>query len=142
MQSFPRLLSRDTQVTLAYGLPPTPARGRPPVDDLFWDARRLSPAGYDHTGCDIVLEARRPDKPYNIAARDIKINAFDAFKDGCPLFGEWYLAFDVGEKVAERRVNACFDASREILDEEEDAKRLLRLDLLSGRGFPSLLDLY
>lgn len=66
-----------------------------------------------------MLKIRRPDKPYNIAARGIKINASDSVKDGKPLVGKRYLAFGVGEKVAERRVNACFEASKEMLDEEE-----------------------
>lgn len=122
--------------------------GRP--DNMFWEARQISLDKWKDRGCDLAMKIRRPRrKDAGSAARNVHITAYNSFDEG-KIVGlgsdKYYLKFDAGLRVAERRVAASY---RELEDDDlwvpsgdpnEEAMHLYKRDFHSGAGFKTLLN--
>jgi hypothetical protein len=115
---------------------------------MFWEARQVPLGEWEDTTCDLAMRIRRPrGKAINCAARNVPIVAFKSFDEG-QITGRrvdrYYLKFDAGLHVAERRVAAAHKA---LVYENSGARsgneatlHLYKRDFYSGAGFQTLLN--
>lgn len=151
-ESLPRLLKGDARLALAFELPPPrmdPLCGEEHRDNMFWEAYQVSHDAWKGTGCDLAMKIRRPRrKDASSVPRNVPIVAYSSYHNG-QMVGiaadKYYLNFDAGLRVAERRVAACHRVLQgdnlwiPSGDSNKGAMHLYKRDFYCGAGFPTLL---
>lgn len=108
---------------------------------MFWEARVVLIRKEWKEFCpDMALRIRRPIQgEMNSEARHVPIKAYSSVDAATPVHS-YYLKLDSGLAVAQRRVNGAWEALEGDVPPDCMGMHLLKRDLHSTSGFPSLLN--